>query len=96
MKKGKNIQTVTWGNLNSWRKWLILTNAILIYMAINADGLRFKLICGEGYSREKARKPYSLLWGGMASGGLGAPAPSMAFSLESPLDISHGQAHEIK
>jgi len=47
-------------------------------------------------SREKARKPYSVLWGGMASGGLGAAAPIMAFSLESPLDISHGQAHEIK
>jgi len=47
-------------------------------------------------SREKVRKPRSLLWGGMASGGLGAAAPIMAFSLESPLDISHGQAHEIK
>jgi len=47
-------------------------------------------------SREKARKPHSLLWVGMASGGLGAAAPIMAFSLEAPLDISHGQAHEIK
>jgi len=27
---------------------------------------------------------------------LGAAAPIMAFSLESLLDISHGQAHEIK
>jgi len=33
-------------------------------------------------SREKARKPHSLLWGGMASGGLGAAAPIMAFSLQ--------------
>jgi len=48
------------------------------------------------HSREKARKPHNLLWGGMASGGLGAAAPIMAFSLESPLDKSHGQGHEIK
>jgi len=47
-------------------------------------------------SREKVRKPRSLLWGGMASGGLGAAAPIMAFSLESPLGTSHRQAHEIK
>jgi len=47
-------------------------------------------------SREKARKPHSLLGGGIASRGLGAAAPITAFSLESPLDISHGEAHEIK
>jgi hypothetical protein len=35
-----------------------------------------------GASWEKARKPRSLLWGGMAPGGLGAAAPIMAFSLE--------------
>jgi len=39
----------------------------------------------ETYSGEKARNPHSLLWGEMASGGLGAAAPIMAFSLESPL-----------
>jgi len=50
----------------------------------------------DDFSWEKAGKPRSLLRGGMASGGLGAAAPIMAFSLESPLDISHGQAHEIK
>jgi len=43
-------------------------------------------------SREKARNPHSLLWGGMASGGLGAAAPIMAFSLESPLD-NPGEIH---
>jgi len=32
-------------------------------------------------SREKARKPHSLLWGGMASGGLGAVAPHYGFFL---------------
>jgi hypothetical protein len=58
MKKGKNIQTVTWGNLNSWRKWLILTNAILIYMAINADGLRFNLIKDPYYWLQMLR-PYN-------------------------------------
>jgi len=32
----------------------------------------------------------------MASGGLGAAVPIMAFSLESPLDESGGQDREIK
>jgi len=35
-------------------------------------------------SREKARKPHSLLWGGMASGGLGAAAPLWLFPWNLP------------
>jgi len=58
--------------------------------------LLLRLAIAGGGSREKARNPHSLLWGGMASGGLGAAAPIMAFSLESPLDGSGGQAHEIE
>jgi hypothetical protein len=41
-------------------------------------------------SWEKARKPHSLLWGGMASGGLGAVAPIMAFSLEDAPQLAAG------
>jgi len=44
----------------------------------------------------KSQETPQLAVGGMASGGLGAAAPIMAFSFESPLDILHGQAHEIK
>jgi len=44
----------------------------------------------------KSQETPQLAVGRNGKRGFGAAAPIMAFSLESPLDISNGQAHEIK